>query len=99
MEHFDLRRHFRLNTAVERVNRDDAASQWKLDLEGEPSERFDKVLFATGPHVKPTMPKIEGFESFTGTIIHSTAFKRSAAPLRRTAGSANSAIGLLHLPA
>ncbi|KND92990.1 Dimethylaniline monooxygenase [N-oxide-forming] 3 [Tolypocladium ophioglossoides CBS 100239] len=79
VDHFDLGRHFRLNTAVERICREDGVGQWRLDLNGQPSERFDKVLLATGPHVKPMMPKINGSESFAGRIIHSKGFKRPGA--------------------
>ena len=80
VDHFDLARHFKLDTTVERVCWEEDAGQWRLVFKGQPSERFDKVLFATGPHVEPTMPEIQGSQSFSGRIIHSKAFKRSGTP-------------------
>lgn len=98
VDHFDLRRHFRLNTTVERICREGDDGQWRLDLKGQPSQLFDKVLLATGPHVKPTMPKIEGSESFTGRIIHSKAFKRFAARPTPAVVSTDSLADLMRLP-
>jgi dimethylaniline monooxygenase (N-oxide forming) len=65
----------RLETAVKYVAREDETNNWRLDFESEPSEHFDKVVIATGPHREPIMPAIEGDHLFAGKIIHARAFK------------------------
>ncbi|KAL5086630.1 hypothetical protein Trisim1_008882 [Trichoderma cf. simile WF8] len=76
VEHFDLRPHFRLATSVRSISREDGDGRWRLDFENRSSEWFDKVIMATGPHIRPMMPVLEGAEMFTGRLIHSKAFKR-----------------------
>jgi dimethylaniline monooxygenase (N-oxide forming) len=77
VDHYDLRPHFRLNTAVSSIALDDTG-KWQLDFKdgNPPQQYFDKVVVATGPHVKPMLPVFEGQELFKGQIIHSMAFKR-----------------------
>ncbi|KAF7558843.1 hypothetical protein G7046_g5305 [Stylonectria norvegica] len=79
VDYFDLRPHLRLNTAVKYVAREDEADRWRLDFENAPSLYFDKVVIATGPHLEPVMPRIEGADEFKGSILHSKAFKRPEA--------------------
>jgi len=78
VDHYDLRPHFRLNTAVSSIALDDTG-KWQLDFKdgNPPQQYFDKVVVATGPHVKPMLPVFEGQELFKGQIIHSMAFKRA----------------------
>ncbi|PTB44171.1 hypothetical protein M441DRAFT_186554 [Trichoderma asperellum CBS 433.97] len=78
--HFNLRPHFRLSTTVRSVSREDEGEgRWRLDFEGRPSEWFDKVVVATGPHIKPVIPEFEGADLFTGRLIHSKSFKKPEA--------------------
>ncbi|KAL7938595.1 flavin monooxygenase-like protein [Trichoderma chlorosporum] len=79
VEHFDLRPHFRLSTSVSSIAREGQDGKWRLDLEGRPSEWFDKVVMATGPHIRPMMPSLEGSDLFTGRLIHSKGFKKPEA--------------------
>ncbi|KAL7924775.1 hypothetical protein ACQKWADRAFT_319316 [Trichoderma austrokoningii] len=75
--HFNLRPHFRLSTTVTSISRDGRGEgSWRLDFEGRPSEWFDRVVMAIGPHVIPVMPKFEGADLFTGRLIHSKNFKK-----------------------
>lgn len=76
VDHFHLKPHFRLCTTVKSISRDQDDGRWKLDIKGQPSEWFDKVVMATGPHIKPMMPELEGADLFTGRFIHSKGFKK-----------------------
>lgn len=77
--HFNLGPHFRLSTTVRLIARDgEGEGRWRLDFEGRPSEWFDKVVVATGPHKTPVMPDFEGADLFTGRLIHSKSFKKYA---------------------
>ncbi|KAJ3534390.1 hypothetical protein NM208_g7560 [Fusarium decemcellulare] len=79
VDHFKLRPHLRLNTTVTYVAREDKPNKWRLDFEFVPSEYYEKVIIATGPHLEPMMPTIRGHGLFTGRILHSRAFKRPEA--------------------
>jgi dimethylaniline monooxygenase (N-oxide forming) len=79
-DNFDLRKHINLNTRVNGIERDE--KEWVVDVETKlesgttvtRSDRFDKVLIATGSFTKPKYPTIEGIEVFKGTKIHSINF-------------------------
>ncbi|KAI5458602.1 flavin monooxygenase-like protein [Mariannaea sp. PMI_226] len=75
VDYFELRRHMRLNTTVKFVARVEETNNWRLDFESRPSEYFDKVVIATGPHHEALLPKLEGSDLFEGKILHSRAFK------------------------
>lgn len=75
-DHFNLRPHLRLNTVVKHVAREEEFNRWRLDFELAPSEYYDKVVIATGPHLNPAMPEIKESSLFVGRIIHSKSFKR-----------------------
>ncbi|KAJ4262725.1 hypothetical protein NW757_000981 [Fusarium falciforme] len=79
VDHFNLRPHLRLNTAAKYVAREEESDRWRLDFELAPSEHFDKVVIATGPHLNPVMPEINGSSLFAGMILHSKSFKRPEA--------------------
>ncbi|CAM1509044.1 Fc.00g027830.m01.CDS01 [Cosmosporella sp. VM-42] len=76
VDYFDLRPHLRLNTAVKYVAREEESDKWRLDFEHAPSQYFEKVVVATGPHLEPVMPTIQGANLFAGRILHARAFKR-----------------------
>ncbi|KAH7143675.1 flavin monooxygenase-like protein [Dactylonectria macrodidyma] len=76
VDHFELRPFLRLNTVVKHVAREEESNKWRLDFEFAPSEYFEKVVIATGPHYEPVMPTIQGSRLFAGRLIHSKAFKR-----------------------
>jgi dimethylaniline monooxygenase (N-oxide forming) len=79
-DHFDLRKHINLNTRVTRIKRDE--QEWVVDVEmltdsgstSRRSDRFDKVLIATGSFTKPKYPTIEGMDLFNGPKVHSINF-------------------------
>lgn len=57
-------------------------SQEKWDIyvtgpDGDKTISFDKVLFGNGCESVPVWPSMPGRDMFTGTILHSQAFRRS----------------------
>ncbi|KAF7546689.1 hypothetical protein G7Z17_g8245 [Cylindrodendrum hubeiense] len=60
VDHFGLRPRMRLNTAIKHVAREAESNKWRLDFEFAPSEYYEKVVIATGPHHDPMMPTIQG---------------------------------------
>ncbi|TQV99337.1 hypothetical protein V2A60_004811 [Cordyceps javanica] len=78
VEHFQLAPHFRLNTRITHISEIEETGQWKIDIEGAPSQYFDKVVMATGPHAKATAFQLEGQNLFAGEVMHSQQFKRAS---------------------
>lgn len=76
VDHFGLRPRFQLNSKVKSVIHEDADERWRIDIEDGAPRYFNRVVIATGPHVRPMMPSIEGAHLFKGRIAHSRAFKR-----------------------
>jgi hypothetical protein len=72
---FDLRRHYRFRTRVERVEPDGAL--WAVTSVGpdggERTERFRGVVIATGTLSEPSIPDLEG--EFTGELMHTSTYK------------------------
>ncbi|CAK7231354.1 hypothetical protein SEUCBS140593_007897 [Sporothrix eucalyptigena] len=83
-DHFQLHPRIRLNTAIRSIKRDDENNKWLIAVApaGSPDDTptetliFDKLVMATGTNDKPSMPKIDGLDTFTGRVLHSQAFKR-----------------------
>lgn len=82
--HFDLFKDIVLNTTVRNVRRDSSDTKWLLDLEvagtdgGETKVEtvsYDKVTFCHGYQTKAKIPVWEGKELFSGTILHSQAYR------------------------
>jgi dimethylaniline monooxygenase (N-oxide forming) len=75
-DHFDLRPHIHLNTAVLSLRRVDRKWEVKTLTEGKEPQvsYFDKVLTATGSFVTPRYPKIADLEKFEGEKVHSINF-------------------------
>jgi cation diffusion facilitator CzcD-associated flavoprotein CzcO len=71
---YGLSRHIRLGSRVEQCAPDDGG--WTVRVRGA-SERFDAVLVCSGHHRDPYRPDLPG--TFTGTLLHSSAYKRSDA--------------------
>ncbi|MCJ1289807.1 hypothetical protein MMC34_001340 [Xylographa carneopallida] len=78
-KHFKLLPHVKLNTKVVKVVRNKDDTKWQVHIRTgnvDASLEFDKVIFCNGLMQIPSVPKFEGREKFTGTVIHSQAFKR-----------------------
>lgn len=71
---FDLKRHYRFGTAVQRVEPD--GDGWLVTSEGPDgvrTERFRGVLIATGTLSEPSIPEFAG--EFTGELVHTSSYK------------------------
>ncbi|MCJ1416901.1 hypothetical protein MMC32_003240 [Xylographa parallela] len=81
-QHFAILPHVKLNTKVVKVVRTKDDTKWQVHIRNgkeEASIVFDKVVFCNGLMQIPSVPILEGREKFTGTVIHSQAFKRPEA--------------------
>jgi dimethylaniline monooxygenase (N-oxide forming) len=75
-DHFHLRQHIKLNTAVQDVSR--VAGRWQVTLETpgkkQYHQQFDKVMYCSGSFTTPKRPRIPGIEKFEGDVQHSVTF-------------------------
>jgi dimethylaniline monooxygenase (N-oxide forming) len=77
---FDLVSRIRFGTRVEVLSRGDAG--WLVSHSGT-TERFDRVVVATGRFQSPSVPTVPGLDTFTGSAgINSTYQYRGPAPYR-----------------
>jgi len=67
---FDLRRHMRFNTYVERMTWQEQERLWELQVQGGGAYRARFVVSSTGPLSAPTLPDIDGMDSFAGQSFH-----------------------------
>jgi cation diffusion facilitator CzcD-associated flavoprotein CzcO len=80
-DHFDLRRHFRFNTRVQRVEpvNDAPATPWRVTMQNpDGSEHcaiYKGVVIANGTLAEPNMPRFEG--RFDGELLHTSAYKHA----------------------
>jgi hypothetical protein len=76
---FDLARHFRFNTEVERLSRTDAGG-WLLRARGADGsiseETYSGVILANGTLAEPWVPSFPG--EFTGEIQHTSSYKKAS---------------------
>ena len=74
-DRFDLRRHYRFGTSVQRVEPD--GDRWLVTSRtpdgAERVERFRGVVVATGTLSEPSIPEFEGER--TGELLHTSAYK------------------------
>ena len=75
-EKYDVRRHMRFDTVVEGAVWDDDG-HWTVNLAGGERLHARLLLTATGFLSQPAFPKIEGIDSFAGTVIHTTRWDDS----------------------
>ena len=67
---FDLRRHMQFNCLVESARFDEERTIWRLQLQDGRELTCRFLLTALGLLSAPTMPRIEGIESFEGQSFH-----------------------------
>ncbi|OAA56171.1 flavin-binding monooxygenase-like protein [Niveomyces insectorum RCEF 264] len=81
-KHYDLESRTRFRTPVERVFQD-AKGRWVVN---DPTHgRFEGVIAAVGTCGEPKLPHIEGMETFSGTICHSSKLTGISAKGKRIA--------------
>lgn len=81
VDHHHLRDNFRFNTEVTKAVYDEQSKQWTVttvDAAGKTEVWVaDSVISAVGQLNRPTLPDIEGIESFAGQWCHSAAWDDS----------------------
>lgn len=71
---YDVRRFMRFGTVVDGAVWDDDAGRWTINVRGGESVTATYLLTATGFLSQPKMPDIEGIDTFSGKVIHTTAW-------------------------
>jgi cation diffusion facilitator CzcD-associated flavoprotein CzcO len=69
-DRFDLRRDIQFRSRVASAHWQDAMRRWKVTLEDGSTHRARFLITAIGPLSAPTMPRIEGVETFQGQSCH-----------------------------
>ncbi len=69
-DRFDLRRDIRFSSRVVSAHYRDAAAGWEITVEDGTRFCARFLITAIGPLSAPTMPRIEGLDSFTGQSFH-----------------------------
>jgi cation diffusion facilitator CzcD-associated flavoprotein CzcO len=67
---FDLRRDIQFHSRVAAAHYDEGSRSWTTTLEDGASVTSRLLITALGPLSAPTMPRIEGVESFAGQAFH-----------------------------
>ncbi len=67
---FALRRDIQFDTRVLRASYDEAAAEWEVELSDGGRARARFLITALGPLSVPTMPSIDGVDSFRGESFH-----------------------------
>ncbi len=76
-DHFGLRPHLRLDTAVETATFDEASGRWALITAAGEEHSFDVLVTACGQLKNPAIPGIDGAEDFAGPAFHSAEWDHS----------------------
>ena len=78
---FDLRRHMRFGARVERMQWDEEARVWHLDVAN--GDRYTARFVVTGIGVlsAPTLPHYEGMDEFDGDAFHTYYWPQEPVPL------------------
>ncbi len=71
-DRFDLRRHLRLGTGVQRLVWDEQQAHWNVELTDGRTLVADVVVSAVGLFGAPRYPDIEGITDFTGDLMHTS---------------------------
>lgn len=69
-EKYDLRRHMRFNTDVEKTEYDEQGRFWRVFPQGQSPIKARMLVLATGFLSQPKKPDIPGVDGFAGKIIH-----------------------------
>jgi cation diffusion facilitator CzcD-associated flavoprotein CzcO len=71
---YDVRRHIRFNTVVEGARWDEDSQLWRVALKNGETLDTRYLITATGFLSQPHTPDIPGITSFSGKVIHTTAW-------------------------
>jgi cation diffusion facilitator CzcD-associated flavoprotein CzcO len=75
---FDLRRDIQFRSRVSAAHYNDEARHWSVTLEDGCRHTARFLITAIGPLSAPTMPRIEGIESFQGRSCHTARWPHEA---------------------
>jgi cation diffusion facilitator CzcD-associated flavoprotein CzcO len=73
---FDLRRDIQFRSRVSAAHYQDATRSWDVTLENGDRFRTRFLITAIGPLSAPTMPRIEGVDSFKGASFHTARWPK-----------------------
>jgi cation diffusion facilitator CzcD-associated flavoprotein CzcO len=76
-EKFDLRRDIQFESRVAAAIWDEAARSWNVTLQDGSRFRTRFLITAIGPLSTPTMPRIEGVDSFRGRSFHTARWPKA----------------------
>jgi cation diffusion facilitator CzcD-associated flavoprotein CzcO len=71
---YDVRRHIRFDTVVEGARWDEDSQLWRVALKNGETLDTRYLITATGFLSQPHTPDIPGITSFSGKVIHTTAW-------------------------
>lgn len=74
---YDLRRHMRFGTLINKAHFDEVGNFWTLYPDGKDPITARVLILATGFLSQPHKPNIEGIDSFTGKVIHTADWDKS----------------------
>ncbi len=78
---FDLRRHMRFDCLVEAMHWDEDARLWQISVKGGDVVTSRFIITTVGLLSAPTMPRIEGVDSFEGEAYHTFFWPVDPVPL------------------
>ncbi|KAM5341864.1 hypothetical protein ACJ41O_014895 [Fusarium nematophilum] len=76
--HFQLHRHIRFATTVNKVLRNPSDEKWDVYITGLDGDRklsFDKVIIGNGCESVPVWPPMPGRDKFKGHVLHSQSYR------------------------
>lgn len=88
----------RFDTEVVAARWNDRSATWTVTFADERTETVDILVSAVGQLSRPTLPRIDGVDSFTGTSFHSAQWDHSFDPAGKTiavVGAGASAVQLI----
>ena len=85
-DRFDLRRDIQFRSRVAAAHWQEATRSWDVTLEDGSRHRARFLITAIGPLSAPTMPRIEGVETFQGQSCHTARWPHEPVQLRGQAG-------------
>ena len=76
---YDVARHIRLNTRVQSCTWDERATRWRVETGTGERHEADAIVLATGQLNQPSIPPIDGIETFAGESFHSARWNHDYA--------------------
>ena len=76
-DRFAIRPHLRLETEVTGARFDEAEGKWEVMTDDGSTRSFDLLIAACGQLTRPSVPHVEGLDSFAGKVFHSAEWDHS----------------------